>query len=81
MMPKTITKEMGYVIYTKIRDVFVKYLPFAVIPHYSPDLEVAVFRFEDSSYIPECLQDASLNIKGNAKLVEKVNNEIKKVLE
>jgi len=47
---------------------------------YRKRLKVGVFQFQDSSYIPDCLNEFAGNIKGNDKLVEALNKELELIL-
>jgi len=77
---KTITRNLEYVLYERIRDALLAEIPFAVTCQYSKRLKLGVFQFVDSGYIPKCLRDDSLNIKGNQEKVDRLNDNVARII-
>lgn len=69
--------DLEYGLYEQIRDILLDKLYFAVECQYSAKLKIGVFTFQDSSYIPNELEEYAANIKGNSALIDKANDELK----
>jgi len=72
--------NLEFPLFEDIADALISRIYFAVNCQYRKRLKVGVFQFQDSSYIPPCLNEFAGNIKGNDKLVESLNNELELIL-
>jgi hypothetical protein len=74
-------KNCKYIKFEIIRDAIIEHIPYSVFNvMYSSKKEIAVFSFWDESYVPASLKEHILGIKGNNKMVDKTQEEIKTFL-